>query len=202
VKIIVLHHSSVFLCAPQVLNIYDNRRKLLVIGPFDYSTMDEIDLLCRLPDPIIREVCLPLVYFSLLSLFFTLVWLLVFLLFFTPVTFLHFSLTARFLTIFHSCHFFSCNISNFKDDNKHLSYLGHFFCQHSHLHSKIVNFIIKGHWYAVIVWLLLKLLIIVVNQSLLLFPQLSWSIYWLYYLGNDACTVPFCPVINFTIIPL
>ena len=28
----------------------------MTIGPFNYSTMDEIDLLCRLPDQFIREV--------------------------------------------------------------------------------------------------------------------------------------------------
>ena len=41
----------------QVINIYDNRRKLMTLGPFDYSNMDEIDLLCRLPDQFIRQVC-------------------------------------------------------------------------------------------------------------------------------------------------
>ncbi|XP_053392624.1 protein N-terminal asparagine amidohydrolase-like isoform X3 [Mercenaria mercenaria] len=50
-----LRSARHFTGSEEVINIYDNRKKQLVIGPFDYSTMDEIDLLCRLPDPIIRE---------------------------------------------------------------------------------------------------------------------------------------------------
>lgn len=50
-----LRSARHFTGSEEVINIYDNRKKHLVIGPFDYSTMDEIDLLCRLPDPIIRE---------------------------------------------------------------------------------------------------------------------------------------------------
>ena len=30
---------------------------MMTLGPFDYSNMDEIDLLCRLPDQFIRQVC-------------------------------------------------------------------------------------------------------------------------------------------------
>lgn len=40
----------------QIINIYDHKKGILSIGPFNYSTMDEIDLLCRLPDQFIREV--------------------------------------------------------------------------------------------------------------------------------------------------
>ena len=29
---------------------------MMTLGPFDYSNMDEIDLLCRLPDQFIRQV--------------------------------------------------------------------------------------------------------------------------------------------------
>ncbi|KAH3863459.1 hypothetical protein DPMN_026448 [Dreissena polymorpha] len=50
-----LRSARSFTGADEVLNVYDNRKKLLVVGPFNYSSMDEIDLLCRLPDPIIRE---------------------------------------------------------------------------------------------------------------------------------------------------
>lgn len=50
-----LRSARHFTGSEEVLNIYDNRRKQLVIGPFEYTSMDEIDLLCRLPDPIIRE---------------------------------------------------------------------------------------------------------------------------------------------------
>uniref|UniRef100_K1RAH7 Protein N-terminal asparagine amidohydrolase n=1 Tax=Magallana gigas TaxID=29159 RepID=K1RAH7_MAGGI len=38
-----------------IINIYDHKKGVLSIGPFNYSTMDEIDLLCRLPDQFIRE---------------------------------------------------------------------------------------------------------------------------------------------------
>lgn len=45
-----------FFCFAQIINIYDHKKGVLSIGPFNYSTMDEIDLLCRLPDQFIREV--------------------------------------------------------------------------------------------------------------------------------------------------
>ncbi|KAK3092015.1 hypothetical protein FSP39_024462, partial [Pinctada imbricata] len=44
-----------FTGSEEVMNIYDCKRGLLSIGPFNYSTMDEIDLLCGLPDQFIRE---------------------------------------------------------------------------------------------------------------------------------------------------
>ena len=48
----------------QIINIYDNRRKMMTLGPFDYSNMDEIDLLCRLPDQFIRQVCRIILFWS------------------------------------------------------------------------------------------------------------------------------------------
>ncbi|KAL3876090.1 hypothetical protein ACJMK2_033971 [Sinanodonta woodiana] len=39
----------------EVLSIYDYKKQRMTIGPFLYSTMDEIDLLCRLPDQFIRQ---------------------------------------------------------------------------------------------------------------------------------------------------
>lgn len=50
-----LRSARHFTGSEEVIKIYDNKRKMMVIGPFDYSSMDEIDLLCRLPDPFIRE---------------------------------------------------------------------------------------------------------------------------------------------------
>lgn len=50
-----LRSARHFTGSEEVINIYDNRRKLMTLGPFDYSNMDEIDLLCRLPDQFIRQ---------------------------------------------------------------------------------------------------------------------------------------------------
>lgn len=44
-----------FTGSEEIINIYDHKKGVLSIGPFNYSTMDEIDLLCRLPDQFIRE---------------------------------------------------------------------------------------------------------------------------------------------------
>ncbi|XP_056018169.1 protein N-terminal asparagine amidohydrolase-like [Ostrea edulis] len=44
-----------FTGSEEIINIYDHKKGMLSIGPFNYSTMDEIDLLCRLPDQFIRE---------------------------------------------------------------------------------------------------------------------------------------------------
>lgn len=44
-----------FTGSEEVINIYDPRRNILTIGPFNYSTMDEIDLLCGLPKNFIRQ---------------------------------------------------------------------------------------------------------------------------------------------------
>ncbi|XP_033754286.1 protein N-terminal asparagine amidohydrolase-like [Pecten maximus] len=50
-----LRSARHFTGAEEVLNIYDPKDNILTIGPFNYSTMDEIDLLCGLPKPFIRE---------------------------------------------------------------------------------------------------------------------------------------------------
>lgn len=50
-----LRSARHFTGSEEVINIYDNRKHLMTVGPFDYSNMDEIDLLCRLPDQFIRQ---------------------------------------------------------------------------------------------------------------------------------------------------
>lgn len=50
-----LRSARHFTGSEEVINIYDNKKNQLVIGPFDYSSMDEIDLLCRMPDSLIRQ---------------------------------------------------------------------------------------------------------------------------------------------------
>lgn len=55
-SMLVWFFKIIFFCFAQIINIYDHKKGVLSIGPFNYSTMDEIDLLCRLPDQFIREV--------------------------------------------------------------------------------------------------------------------------------------------------
>ncbi|OWF40345.1 protein N-terminal asparagine amidohydrolase-like [Mizuhopecten yessoensis] len=50
-----LRSARHFTGSEEVINIYDPKRNILTIGPFNYSTMDEIDLLCGLPKNFIRE---------------------------------------------------------------------------------------------------------------------------------------------------
>ncbi|XP_060066595.1 protein N-terminal asparagine amidohydrolase-like isoform X2 [Ylistrum balloti] len=50
-----LRSARHFTGSEDVLNIYDPKSNTLTIGPFNYSTMDEIDLLCGLPKSFIRE---------------------------------------------------------------------------------------------------------------------------------------------------
>ncbi|KAL5019356.1 hypothetical protein ScPMuIL_005078 [Solemya velum] len=50
-----LRSARHFTGSDDIMNIYDNQSQELVVGPFHYSTMDEIDLLCRLPDEFIRK---------------------------------------------------------------------------------------------------------------------------------------------------
>lgn len=50
-----IRHARHFTGSEEVLNIYDPKSKLLKIGPFEYTTIGEIEILCGIPDRFLLE---------------------------------------------------------------------------------------------------------------------------------------------------
>ena len=50
-----LRSARHFTGTEEVINVYDHRKCQIKLEPITYSTMDEIELLCRMPDPFIRQ---------------------------------------------------------------------------------------------------------------------------------------------------